>query len=163
MQISFYTPHCSFVAEFNFCLTAQEITKHLPLFAKVARWGDEIFFETGILASDYKATLEVNVGDVAYWPEGKCLCVFFGKTPASTTDRPVPASPVVVIGKTLASVDELRSIKAGEQIRVSVVQQSKPAAAAPAANTDRKLSQSEIDVLVQKLLKERVEKKKAQG
>lgn len=154
------------MAELGVSLTAQEIVKHLPLSGQVGRWGDEIFFETGILASDFNSTLQVNVGDVAYWPEGKCICVFFGKTPASQTEKPVPASPVVVIGRTMASVDELRSIQAGQNIRVAAVP-VKPAAPVTAApsTSDRKLSQSEIDALVQKLLAERAdkEKKKAQG
>lgn len=166
MQISFHTQNCSFMADLGVSLTAQEIIKHLPLSGQVARWGDEIFFETGILASDFNSTLQVNAGDVAYWPEGKCLCIFFGRTPASQTEKPVPAGPVVVIGRTMASADELRSIQAGQTIRVSAVAAKPAAQAAPAAaNSDRKLSQAEIDALVQKLLAERAEKekKKAQG
>ena len=62
--------------------------------------------------------MEVVPGDIAYWPQGKCLCVFFGPTPASSDEKPVPASPVVIVGKTDASADSLRAIDGGEEIKV---------------------------------------------
>jgi hypothetical protein len=106
------------------------------------------------------ATLDVDIGDVAFWPEGKSLCVFFGRTPASVVNKPISERPVVIIGKTLASPDELREIKAGEKITVCLV--TKPAYEGNKEDThgDRKLTQSEIDVLVKRLLEER---NKAQG
>jgi len=62
--------------------------------------------------------MEVNSGDVGYWPQGKSLCVFFGPTPASATQEPVPASPVVIVGKTDARQEDLRKIQLGEKISV---------------------------------------------
>ncbi|MCA9820754.1 MAG: hypothetical protein KC440_08555, partial [Nitrosarchaeum sp.] len=41
----------------------------------------------------------VQVNDVAYWPTGKAICLFFGPTPISQTNKIEPASPVNVIGK----------------------------------------------------------------
>ncbi len=63
--------------------------------------------------------MELGVGDIAYWPQGRCLCVFFGPTPASRGPAPVPASPVAVVGRTGAPPEVLRSIGDGERIRVS--------------------------------------------
>ena len=153
MQISFQTQGACFFAEFNRGQTANEILKNLPIDSKVSRWGDEIYFETSITAACQDATSDVAVGDVAYWPEGRCICVFFGPTPASKADKPVPATPVVIIGKTATSPDELRKIQAGNSIRVMPVQEG-PAAPSydKAAQFERKLNQSEIDVLVQQLL-----------
>ena len=38
------------------------------------------------------------VGELAYWPPGNALCLFFGPTPASTDAQPRTASPVNPIG-----------------------------------------------------------------
>lgn len=98
--------------------TAKKIANSLPIESKAQIWGDEIYFETGIEAPYLNLTTEVNVGDIAYWPEGKCLCIFFGKTPMSTDDKPVPASGVVIVGKTSVEPDILRNVKNGLDVRV---------------------------------------------
>ena len=64
--------------------------------------------------------MSVRAGDIAYWPQGKCLCIFFGPTPASTTEEPVPASPVVVVGQTKASRADLKSVQLGEKIKIEL-------------------------------------------
>ena len=62
--------------------------------------------------------MDVAVGDIAYWPQGKCLCVFFGITPASTSDKPEPASAVGIVGRTAATPELLRKAEAGQKIVV---------------------------------------------
>lgn len=99
-------------------ITAKEIDKNLPLESKAMTWGDEIYFDTGIKAPSEGATLDVNVGDIAYWPHGKCLCIFFGPTPASSTDKPIPASEVVIVGKAELDPNQLRKVKSGAKIVV---------------------------------------------
>jgi len=96
----------------------RKISASLPIESTAKIWGDEIYFDTGITAPDNDATLEVAVGDIAYWPAGKCLCIFFGKTPASTGDKPVPASEVVIVGKTSVDPFLLRRVKPGSKIIV---------------------------------------------
>lgn len=98
--------------------TAVKIVRSLPFQSKVQKWGEEIYFETGIEAPFINLTTEVNVGDIAYWPEGKCLCIFFGRTPMSTDDKPVPASGVVVVGRTSVDPEILRKVKNGFDVRV---------------------------------------------
>lgn len=97
---------------------AKKILESLPIESKVKTWGDEIYFDTGITAPDKGATLDVAAGDIAYWPEGRSLCIFFGPTPASSQDRPVPASEVVVVGKTSLDPALLRRVKPGSKITV---------------------------------------------
>ncbi len=118
MKVVFKTEQNSFNVQFNDSLTAREILKKLPINSVVSTWGDEIYFDIGFKASAERATMEVSVGDVAYWPQGKCLCIFFGPTPASTSQEPLPASPVVIVGKTEVSPRELRDIQLGEKITV---------------------------------------------
>ncbi len=100
--------------------------------------------------------MEVDVGDIAYWPEGKCICVFFGPTPVSQSGKPVPASPVVIIGKAMAKPDEFRRIQTGHPVRVMTVEEKPvPVSYSMSCEPERKLTQSEIDKLVQQLLAER--------
>jgi len=120
MKIIFKTESLEFSAEFNNTLTAKEIIQKLPITSTVSRWGDEIYFDIGFKVSAEGATMEVEVGDVAYWSQGKCLCIFFGPTLASSSLKPVPASPVVIVGKTSALAGELKQIQLGEKISVSL-------------------------------------------
>lgn len=98
--------------------TSKKILESLPIQSKVNTWGDEIYFDTGIAAPAEGATIDVDVGDVAYWPSGKCLCIFFGPTPASSGDKPVPASEVVKVGKVSLDPATLRKTKPGSKITV---------------------------------------------
>ena len=120
MKVAFKTSNLNFLADFNDSLTAKEIIQKLPLKSTVSKWGDEIYFEIGFKACAQNATMDVKIGDIAYWPQGKCLCVFFGPTPQSVDEKPVPASPVVIVGKTDVLTQELKKIGMGEAITVSL-------------------------------------------
>ena len=115
------TESVQFIIDFNDSQTGREIFDHLPIASSVSTWGDEIYFDIGFKASAQDATMDLALGDVAYWPQGKCLCVFFGPTPASVSEAPVPASPVVVVGRTDASKEDLRSIQLGEKISLTAL------------------------------------------
>ncbi len=122
MEVLFKTANFSFPVKFNQSETAQEIVKNLPLESTISTWGDEIYFNISFKASAQGATMEVAIGDVAYWPQGKCLCIFFGPTPASSSEAPVPASPVVLVGKTKHSPEDLKKIELGEKIKIELVE-----------------------------------------
>ena len=115
-SITFIDQNVTTEVEFLDNPTADKIKASLPLCATANIWGDEIYFDTGIDAPAREGTLDVDVGDVAYWPQGKCLCIFFGPTPVSGGDKPVPASEVVIVGRTGTSPEELRGIPSGANI-----------------------------------------------
>ncbi|TFG64655.1 MAG: hypothetical protein E4H32_02725 [Nitrospirales bacterium] len=80
--------------------TAQAIVDALPISAPVNQWGEEFYCKVpGV--KDYRETAknQVKVGDVAFWGNGEMLAVFFGRTPMSLGEDPVPADRVNVIGK----------------------------------------------------------------
>lgn len=80
--------------------TAQAIVDALPITAPVNQWGEEFYCKIpGV--KDYRETAknQVKVGDVAFWGMGEMLAVFFGRTPMSLGEDPVPADRVNVIGK----------------------------------------------------------------
>jgi len=119
MKIIFKTSKVTIEGELNNSQTALKIYEKLPIEAKVNTWGDEIYFEIPVSLKPENATLDVEVGDIAYWPEGDCLCIFFGRTPVSTNNKPRPASKVNIVGKVLGDVSILKNIKSGDKITVT--------------------------------------------
>ncbi len=78
--------------------TATKVFDVLPITANVNVWGDEIYFTIPVETGLEDAREIVNIGDIAYWPQGNALCVFLGRTPISEADEIRPISPVNVIG-----------------------------------------------------------------
>lgn len=103
-------------AELNDSSTAKKIWNVLPITGKVNRWGDEFYFSIPVDAELDDAKDVVEFGDLAYWPKGKALCIFFGKTPMSDGDNIKPASPVDVVGDVWGSLEQYKWIEAGEDI-----------------------------------------------
>ena len=44
--------------------------------------------------------------DVAYWPEGNALCLFYGPTPISIDGQILAYSPVNIVGKIIPHGNE---------------------------------------------------------
>ncbi len=98
--------------------TTSSILDCLPLEARVNRWGDEIYFQVPVEVDLEEGEEVVNVGDLAFWPDGSALCIFFGPTPLSEPDKIKPVSPVNVFARTNDIIDFLKEIKDGDRIRV---------------------------------------------
>jgi len=106
-------------AELSDTPTARAIAAALPIEADFDTWGDEYYFPIPVdLPLDATRTLKVQVGDLAYWPEGKALAIFYGPTPASHGDRPVPASEVSPVGRITDDPTLLRVVARVGRIRV---------------------------------------------
>jgi hypothetical protein len=101
--------------------TAEALRQALPFESRARRWGDEVYFETPAVAEEERTSELVNVGDVAYWPPGRALCLFFGPTPISGPGEIRPASPVNVIGRVVEGLDVLRRVVNGEKVRVELM------------------------------------------
>jgi len=99
--------------------TAKKIFENLPIQAELNTWGQEIYFEIPLRLEQENPTINLKVGDVAYWPQGACFCIFFGRTPASSTDEPKPASEVTIVGHVEPDIDLLKAIPAGARIELS--------------------------------------------
>jgi hypothetical protein len=94
--------------------TGSQILHLLPIESEVKTWGEEIYFSIPLSMPEENAKETVNLGDVAYWPEGQCFCVFFGKTPITVDLSEIkPASPVNVFGKVVGDLESLKSINSG--------------------------------------------------
>lgn len=80
--------------------TVKKIISSLPFSASLNLWGEEIYTEESpIEASEENAKELVELNDVAYWPTGKAICLFYGPTPIGKKGEIKPYSPVNVIGK----------------------------------------------------------------
>ncbi len=80
--------------------TVSSFLKCLPLDVAINSWGEELYTnETPVVICAENAKSVVDLMDVAYWPTGKAICLFFGPTPISKKGEIKPYSPVNVIGK----------------------------------------------------------------
>lgn len=96
--------------------TFETICNALPIRAKVATWGEEIYFPAKLKAKKENAQQIVEKVDIGYWPPGDSLCIFFGPTPASTGKEIRPASPVNVVGKVLGDPAAFKNVKDEDEI-----------------------------------------------
>ena len=103
--------------------TASRFIEILPITSAVNVWGEEIYFEIPMETGPEDARETVNLGDIAYWPQGNALCMFFGTTPASEGDEIRPISPVNVMGNIEGDhelyFELLGKLKQGEVITIS--------------------------------------------
>ena len=80
--------------------TVKKFVEQLPFTVRMNLWGEEIYTdESPIKEKEENAKSVVELNDVAYWPTGKAICLFFGPTPIGNKDEIKPYSPVNVIGK----------------------------------------------------------------
>jgi hypothetical protein len=90
---------------------ARRVANALPLTVTMSRWGDEYYGSAGlVIPEDSSARELMEVGEIAWWPPGKALCIFFGPTPASTDERPRAASGVLPIGKITEGIGALAGL-----------------------------------------------------
>ncbi len=120
-KIMIITEAVQMEAEFNESKTTTLIWEALPLSATASTWGDEIYFAIPVKADHENAVSVVREGDLAYWPEGSCFCIFFGKTPASTETEIKPASPVNLVGRFSGDPALWKKVSAGSTIRLEAV------------------------------------------
>ena len=119
MKIKIFTGDIEAEAELENTATAKSVYNSMPLDGAANRWGDEIYFVIPVkLDAEKDATDIVEKGDVAYWPEGSCFCIFFGKTPESTDTEIKAASKVNVFGKITTDLNVFKSVMNGDLIIV---------------------------------------------
>ena len=83
--------------------TVNDFIKKLPFTVDLNVWGDEIYTsESPITQPEENAKSPVQLNDVAYWPTGKAICLFYGSTPIGNPGEITPASPVNVLGKIIS-------------------------------------------------------------
>ena len=80
--------------------TVKSFLEKLPFSVGVNLWGEEIYTDETPIKMDLENPKPlVQLNDVAYWPTGKAICLFYGPTPIGKKDEIKPYSPVNIIGK----------------------------------------------------------------
>ena len=107
-------------AELSDTPTAKAVLAKLPYEARVMTWGEEVYFDVPVETPREKdARAVVTPGEVAYWPDGPCIALGYGRTPISKGDETRLASPCNIFGKLLGDAKSLAKVKAGAKVTVT--------------------------------------------
>jgi uncharacterized protein len=102
--------------------TARLVAAALPTTGSALVWGEEVYFEVPVEAArEPDARAVVVPGEIAYWPEGHCIAIGFGRTPISQGDETRLASPCNIFAKALSDVKALAKVKAGTRVKVMIL------------------------------------------
>ena len=119
MKIRIVVGKLNMAAELNDSPTARKVAAALPLETSFNTWGDEIYFSIPVDAAQEKGARDlVSVGELGYWPPGTAFCIFYGRTPASTDERPRAASAVNIIGNVVGDATVFRVVSSGARVRL---------------------------------------------
>ncbi len=91
--------------------TCTKFWEALPLKVSLSTWGDELY---GTIPVDIEAENpkeEFEIGDIAYWLQGSGFCILYGRTPASTSDKPRLISPGNPLAKIEGDVSIFKGLK----------------------------------------------------
>lgn len=92
----------------------------LPFSTRAHRWGEEVYFEVPFHVDlESNARQDFDVGEVGFWPDGDAIAIFFGRTPASTDDRPRAYSPCNPVGRVVGDLSTLSSVREGSPVRAA--------------------------------------------
>ena len=105
--------------------TAEKLVKLMPIEAKIATWGNEIYFDApkNDIAAEKDAKEVFNLGEIAFWNQGSAIAIGFGKTPASKKDeiRLISKANHWANAHNPEDLKKLKAFKDGEPIKVSIL------------------------------------------
>ena len=122
IRFDFGTLTLTLDAELRDTPTARAIAASLPVSSSAMTWGEEVYFEVPVkIARESDARAVVTPGEIAYWPEGHCIALGYGRTPISERGETRLASPCNIFAKALGDVKVLAKVKAGAKVAVTKI------------------------------------------
>jgi uncharacterized protein len=103
--------------------TARAIAAVLPISSSALTWGEEVYFEVPVTAAREADARDVVVaGEIAYWPDGRCIALGFGRTPISRGGECRLANPCNIFATALGDVKALAAVRAGAKVQVTKIE-----------------------------------------
>jgi len=100
--------------------TSRAIAAALPIASSTLTWGEEVYFEVPVkVAAEKDARAVVTPGEIAYWPQGHCIALGYGRTPISQGSETRLASPCNIFARVIGDVKTLANVKAGTPVKVT--------------------------------------------
>jgi hypothetical protein len=96
--------------------TVEAIAKKLPIEGRAALWKEEVYFEIPVKMGEEKPKPKVEKGDIAFWPMGNAICIFYGESQ--------PYSPVNILGKITKNLEIFTHTKSGSVIKLERVKET---------------------------------------
>ena len=93
--------------------TIDTIVRKLPVEGRAALWKEEVYFEIPVKIGEEKSKSTVETGDIAFWPMGSALCIFYGQSQ--------PYSSVNILGKITKNLEIFKQVKSGATIKVELL------------------------------------------
>ncbi|VAW68488.1 hypothetical protein MNBD_GAMMA09-3139 [hydrothermal vent metagenome] len=103
--------------------TAKNVKDALPFASKAQLWGEEVYFETPVMAElEEDARDVIQAGELAFWVEGNGIAIGFGKTPASRTGDEIRlATKTNIWAHAITDVTLLKAAKAGDLVFIEAI------------------------------------------
>jgi uncharacterized protein len=100
--------------------TARAIAAALPIASSTLTWGEEVYFEVPVKVPTEKDARAVIIpGEIAYWPEGHCIALGYGRTPISHGSETRLASPCNIFARAVGDVKALAKVRGGTAVKVA--------------------------------------------
>jgi len=102
--------------------TARNIKDSLPFGSKAQTWGEEVYFETPVMAEPEDDAKDViNAGEIAFLVEGSSIAIGFGKTPTSQGDEIRLATKTNIWAHAITDVTLLKPCKEGDFVFIEML------------------------------------------
>ena len=119
MEIIIKSGKTSIRATLRDTATAREIAAALPITSRAQTWGEEVYFSVPVsatLEADAKEVIEA--GELAFWTEGDCIAIGYGRTPISRGNEIRLAARTNIWADAIDDVTQLSRVHAGDEVRI---------------------------------------------